>query len=76
MSFLGQLESTSQSPLWLVKIYASSIVMSQMQKPHVEARARTRKTNLDWYHSRRKFDSRFGRPYRRVTEDMFQNLYG
>ena len=48
--------------------------MSQMQKRHAEARARTRKTSLDWYHSRQKFDSRFGRRYRRVTEDMFQNL--
>ena len=48
--------------------------MSQMQKPHVDARARKKKTSLDWYHWRRKFDSRFSRPYRRVTEDMLQNL--
>ena len=31
--------------------------MSQMQKRHAEARARTRKTSLDWYHSRRKFEN-------------------
>ena len=50
--------------------------MSQMQKQHAEARARTRKTSLDWYHWRRRFDSKFGRRYRRATEDMFQNLIG
>ena len=50
MSVLGQQESTSQSSLQLFKFYASSIVMSQMQKRHAEARARTRKTSLDWYH--------------------------
>ena len=48
--------------------------MSQMQKRLAEARARTRKTSLDWYHWRQKFDSRFGRCYQRATEDMFQNL--
>ena len=48
--------------------------MSQIQKRYAEARARTRKTSLDWYHRRRKFDSRFRRRYQRVTEDMFQNL--
>ena len=49
--------------------------MSQIQKRHAEARARTRKTiSLDQYHWRRKFDLRFGHRYRRATEDMFQNL--
>ena len=48
--------------------------MSQMQKRHAEVRARTRKASLDWYHWRRKFDSRFGRRYRHATEDVFQNL--
>ena len=47
--------------------------MSQMQKRHAEARERTRKTGLDWYHWRRKFDSRFGRRYRRATEDTCFN---
>ena len=45
--------------------------MSQMQKRHAEARARARKTSLNCYHSRRKFDSRFDRRYRRATDDMF-----
>ena len=48
--------------------------MFQMQKRHAEARARTRKTTLDRCNWRRKFDLRFGHRYRRVTEDMFQNL--
>ena len=48
MSFLCQQKSTLQSPLSLFKIYASSIVMSQMQKRQAEAQAR--KTSLDWYH--------------------------
>ena len=48
--------------------------MSQIQKRHAEAWAQTRKTSLDWYLWRRKFDSRFGRRYSRATEDMFQNL--
>ena len=48
--------------------------MSQIQKRYGETRARTRKTSLDWYPGRRKFDSRFSRRYQRVTEDMFQNL--
>ena len=47
--------------------------MSQMQKRHAEARERTRKTGLDWYHWYRKFDSRFGRRYRRATEDTCFN---
>ena len=44
-----------------------------MQKLHAETRSQTRTTSLDWCYWRRKFDSRFGRRYRRATEDMFQN---
>ena len=50
MRFSGQQESISQSSLFLLKIYASFIAMSQMQKRQARARARTRKTGLDWYH--------------------------